>query len=59
MSARSDERRRHRAREQELLRVLGMPRADVPHAVQHVLHGEDAIAGDEILDRPAGAAGAL
>ena len=45
-----DERRRARARHDEALGPLVAPRADVPVGVEHLVLGEDAACGDQIVD---------
>jgi len=44
------ETRRHAASEQKPGRVLSVPGADMPEAVDHALVGKDAVSGYEIFD---------
>ena len=48
-----DERRRERARDEEMLRPVVAAGADVPVGVEHLVHGEDPARGDEIADKRA------
>ena len=41
---------RHRAREEEMFRVVGIADADMAVGVHHLLAREDAVGDDEILD---------
>jgi len=47
---RDDKAWRARPRHEETLRIVGMAGADMPVAVDHVLHVEDAVADHQILD---------
>ncbi len=42
--------RRARARQEEALRIVGMPRADVTEGVHHPFRGQDAVGGDEFFE---------
>ena len=45
-----DKRRRHAARDQEVVRILRMPRADMAEAIDDALLVEDVIGIDEIVE---------
>ena len=47
---RRDERRRARARHDEMLRLLVAARTHVPVRIEHLVLGEDAARGDQVLD---------
>ncbi len=42
--------RRPRARQEEVLRVIGMPDADVAERVDHAFGRQDAVGGDEFFE---------
>ena len=50
MSSALDQLGRERARDEEVLGIVGMADADVAVGVDHVLLGEDAVGDDEVLD---------
>src|SRR6185295_13572950 len=56
---RGDERRRPRARHEEVLGALVAPRADVAVSVEHAMVGEDAASRDEIVDELLAGSGLL